>query len=68
LTIDSFDFSDEHVYRVGYLIKENDDQKEYSVIHGFTIIDAQVIQLAFYFDNYSDQGWAIKTWKEIKLK
>ncbi|MFT5824217.1 MAG: hypothetical protein ACI8ZM_005483 [Crocinitomix sp.] len=68
LTLDSFEFSDEQVYRIGYLVKENDDQKEYSVIYGFSIIDAQVIQLAFYFDNQSDRKWAIETWKEIKLK
>jgi len=67
-TLDLFDFSDEHVSRIGYLIKENDERKEYSVIHGFSIIDAQVIQLAFYFDNDNDRKWAVDTWKEIKLK
>ena len=67
-TLERYELSDNKVSRIGYLIKENDEYKEYSVIYGFSIIDNQVIQLALYFDEKEDSKWAIETWKNIKLK
>lgn len=67
-TLDKFEFSDNDVSRIGYLIEENDDKKAYSVIYGFSIIDKQVLQIAIYFDEKTDFDWAKNTWKNIKLK
>jgi len=67
-TQDKFEFSDNEVSRIGYLIEENDEQKVYSVIYGFSIIDKKVLQIAIYFDEKEDYEWAISTWKNIKLK
>jgi hypothetical protein len=67
-TLKTFDFSDDEIARVGYLIREDDDEKNYNVIYGFSIINNQVIQAAFYFDEDEDLNWAIETWKNIKLK
>lgn len=64
-TIKTYEFSDELVLRLGYQIKEKDNLKEYKVIYGFSIIDFEVLQLAFYFDNEEDEKWAIETWKNI---
>lgn len=62
----TFDFSDETIARVGYLITEGDDEKEYSVLYGFTLVDHETIQLALYFDDDRDLEWAIETWKSIR--
>ena len=51
-TIQTFDFSEDNIARIGYLTKENDEEKSYSVIYGFSIIDNQIIQVAIYFDEY----------------
>ena len=67
-TLDKFEFSDAEISRIGYLIEEKDQYKVYSVLFGFTIIDKEVIQAAFYFDEKTDLDWAINTWKNIKLK
>ena len=67
-TLDKFEFSDNNVSRIGYLIEENDNKKTYSVIYGFSIIDKEVLQIAIYFDEKNDFDWAINTWKNIKLK
>lgn len=64
-TLKIFDLSDESIAKVGYLIKENDNNKIYSVIYGFSIIDNQVVQTAFYFDEEDDLEWAIDTWENI---
>ncbi len=66
-TLQTFDFSDAVVYRIGYLIEEQDDEKSYQVLYGFCIIAGQILQLAFYFDDDADQEWAIDTWKHIKV-
>lgn len=66
-TLAKFDFSDSDVIRIGYLIEENDDEKKYSVLFGFSIIDKEVIQVAIYFDEVNDLDWATTTWKNIKL-
>lgn len=67
-TLDKFEFSDNDVSRIGYLIEESEDEKTYSVIYGFSIIDKEIIQIAIYFDEKNDFDWAINTWKNIKLK
>lgn len=67
-TQEKFDFSDSNCIRIGYAIKESDDNKTYDVIYGFTIVDYQVIQITLYFDNAKDKDWAIETWKNVKKK
>ncbi|MFH6997574.1 DUF2185 domain-containing protein [Flavobacterium sp. FlaQc-57] len=67
-TLNKFEFSDNEASRIGYLIEENDEQKVYNVLFGFSIIDKEVIQAAFYFDEKADFDWAINTWKSIRLK
>lgn len=67
-TQEKFDFSDANGIRIGYAIKESDDNKTYDVIYGFTIVDYQVIQITLYFDNAKDKDWAIETWKNVKKK
>ena len=66
-TLELFDFSDNEVARTGYLVREADEEKTYSVIYGYSIVDYQVLQIAIYFDEISDTDWAIDTWKNIKL-
>jgi len=66
-TLDKFEFSDTEVSRIGYLIAENNEQRAYYVLFGFSIIDKEVIQAAFYFDEKTDLDWAVNTWKNIKL-
>ena len=66
-TLEVFDFSDNEVARTGYLVREADEEKNYSVIYGYSIVDYQVLQVAIYFDEISDMDWAIDTWKNIKL-
>ncbi|MCV2485611.1 DUF2185 domain-containing protein [Flavobacterium sp. SH_e] len=67
-TLQQFEFSDSEVFRIGYLIEENNDDKIYNLIMSFSIVDQEVIQTAFYFDEESDLDWAISTWKNISFK
>ncbi|TDQ08260.1 DUF2185 domain-containing protein [Pedobacter metabolipauper] len=67
ITLETFDFSDDEVARIGYLIQEEDENKTYGVIYGFSIIDNQIVQVVVYFDDDEDLNWAIETWKNIKL-
>lgn len=66
-TLMIFDFSDAEVARLGYMIQEDDNDKSYRVIYGFSIIDRQVLEVAIYFDDEEDLDWAIETWKNIRL-
>lgn len=66
-TLDTFDYSDDEVLRVGYLIQEKDGEKTYYVLYAFSIIDKQVLQTALYFDETEDEDWAMETWKSIKI-
>lgn len=66
-TLRTFDFSDAEVSRLGYMIRENDDDKSYGVIYGFSIIEKQVLEVAIYFDDDEDLDWAIETWSNIRL-
>ena len=50
-----------------YKIKEHDSRREYEVIYGYSIIEKQLLQLAFYYDNEEDEEWAIDTLKSIEL-
>lgn len=67
-TLKTFDFSDEEIRRLGYLIQEDNTGKHYGVVYAFSIADNQAVQAAFYFDEEEDLNWAIETWKKIKLK
>ncbi|ABG58372.1 DUF2185 domain-containing protein [Cytophaga hutchinsonii] len=64
-TIDTFDFSDDTIFRIGYMIEEQDQEKSYHVLYGFSIIDHEVLQLAFYVDDLKDLEWAVYTWQHI---
>ena len=66
-TLDTFDFSDDLIKRIGYQIKEKDDYKEYGVIYAFSFIDEEILQMAYYFDNEEDKKWALETWKGIEI-
>lgn len=65
-TLNKFDFSHDNVFRIGYLIKEEDERKGYGALYGFNIIDGQVLMTVFYFDNEDDLNWAIEVWKTIR--
>ncbi|MBO9675907.1 MAG: DUF2185 domain-containing protein [Sphingobacteriaceae bacterium] len=65
-TLNTFDFSDNQVLKVGYMINERDNHKTYQVIYGSSIIDQQFLMLALYFDDKKDIDWAIETWESIK--
>ncbi|MFD1602147.1 DUF2185 domain-containing protein [Flavobacterium artemisiae] len=67
-TLQQFDYSDSQVSRIGYLIEETDGDKTYNLIIGFSMVDQEIMQTAFYFDEKSDFEWAISTWKNISFK
>ncbi|MGJ8734255.1 MAG: DUF2185 domain-containing protein [Cellulophaga sp.] len=65
-----FELDQGNSIKVGYHIKEYDSQKDisYNLICGFCIVDNQVLQTFFYFDNEKDLEWALHTWKMIAYK
>lgn len=65
-TLNKFNFSNDLVSRIGYEIKEQDGPKEYNVIYAFSIINREILQLAFYFDDEKDKEWALETWLNIR--
>jgi hypothetical protein len=67
-TLQKYDFSDDTISRIGYLIKEADVHKNYNVLYGFSIIDNETIQVALYFDEDEEINWAIETWKNIQIR
>lgn len=67
-TLDTFDFSDDKIKRIGYEIEEQDGNKKYNVIYAFSFVDEQILQMAFYFDDEKDKNWAVETWKKIKTE
>lgn len=67
-TLDTFDFSDDKIKRIGYEIEEQDGNKNYNVIYAFSFVDGQILQMAFYFDDEKDKNWAVETWKSIKTE
>lgn len=66
-TLMTYDFTNSKISKMGYKIKEHDSRREYEVIYGYSIIEKQLLQLAFYYDNEEDEEWAIDTWKSIEL-
>ncbi|MCK7558447.1 DUF2185 domain-containing protein [Chitinophaga sedimenti] len=66
-TLQTFDFSDDEVARIGYLIEETDGKKNYGVVYGFLIVDHEVLLASLYYDDPEDFNWAIDTWKRIHL-
>ena len=66
--MDTFDFSDDKIKRIGYEIEEQDGNKNYNVIYAFSFVDGQILQMAFYFDDEKDKNWAVETWKNIKTE
>ena len=66
-TLKTFEFSDNKVARIGYMIKESDENRQYNVIYGFSIVENQVVMNVLYFDEEEDLKWATETWKGIKL-
>lgn len=65
-TLKKYEFSDSEISRIGYKIQERDENKEYQVIHGVSIVNKKIIQVALYFNKDKDEDWAIETWKNIK--
>nr|WP_158973589.1 DUF2185 domain-containing protein [Cellulophaga sp. L1A9] len=68
--IKKYELEQESTTKVGYHIKEFDEQKDitYNLICGFSIVDNEVLQTFFYFDNDKDLEWALSTWKAIEYK
>ncbi|RZJ52405.1 MAG: DUF2185 domain-containing protein [Flavobacterium sp.] len=67
-TLQQFEFSDSEVSRVGYLIEESEGDKTYNLIIGFSVVDQETVQSAFYFDEKTDLEWALTTWKNISFR
>lgn len=65
-TIEKYEISDAEILRLGYKIQEHDENKEYDVIYGCSIVDKGMVLLALYFDRLEDERWAIETWKNVK--
>lgn len=65
-TLESYEFKEEQVLRVGYRVEEKHEDKTYQVIYGFCLIDECVVQVAFYFDEPEDKEWAVQTWQKIQ--
>ncbi len=68
--INIYKFDEKEVLKIGYHIKEFDEQKDYkyNLICGFSIVDNEVLVNFFYFDNQKDLKWCMDTWKNIKYK
>lgn len=67
-TLETFELSDSNTSRIGYMIEESDNQKNYKVIYGSSMVDEEVIQAALYFDKDTDKEWALETWRTIKYE
>lgn len=68
--IKKYELHQKNKVKVGYHIKEYDSQKDlsYNLICGFSIVDNEILQSFFYFDNEKDLEWALNTWKMIEYK
>ncbi|CAZ98552.1 DUF2185 domain-containing protein [Zobellia galactanivorans] len=66
--IKKYQFDQGNQIKIGYHIKEYSQQKdiEYNLICGFCIVDYEVLNAFFYFDNENDVEWALNTWKMIE--
>ena len=56
--------------KIGFHIKEYDQQKDidYNLICGFCIVDNEILNTFFYFNDDKDLDWALNTWKMIDYK
>jgi len=63
--LERFDFYEEERAGVAYIIEESDENKAYSVLYFFTLVNEKICQGAVYFDRAEDKQWAIDTWKSI---
>lgn len=65
-----YEFHQDSVNKIGYHIKEYDEQKDltYNLLCTFNSIDNEVLQSFFYFDDETDLDWALDTWKSIEVK
>ncbi|MBL0741462.1 DUF2185 domain-containing protein [Chryseolinea lacunae] len=63
--LETFELSDDNAARIGFIIEESDEEKTYKVLYGFSVVDEQVLQGAFYFDHDRDKDWALNTWRNI---
>lgn len=68
--IKKYEFEQNNSIKIGYYIKEYDAQKDlsYNLICGFAIVDNQILNTFFYFDNEKDVEWALNTWKMVVYK
>jgi hypothetical protein len=53
------------VIRMGFIVEESEEEHRYKVLYGYTIVGTEVAQGAFYYDDDSDQQWAIDTWTSM---
>ena len=68
LTIEEIEFEENGVVRMGFVVQEADETRQYKVLYGYTIIGLLVAQGAFYFDVDDDREWAIATWNSIGIE
>ncbi len=68
--IRTYKFEQNDVLKIGYLIREYDEYKdyEYNLLCSFSIVDDEILQKFFYFDDEKDIQWALETWKNIEYK
>lgn len=64
--LERFDLGEAHLGRLGFLIEEADDERQYHVLYGFTIVGNEVVQGAYYFDDVDELGWALTTWRSVR--
>lgn len=64
-TISNFEFELEDQKLLGFLVEEQDEDRIYQVLYGFTLVGKEIAQFAAYFDDEEDREWAIETWMEL---
>jgi len=67
-TLKKYDLSNEKMDKLGYLITERNDDKEYQALYTFSFVDKSILYSVFYFDESEDSKWAISTWESITSK
>ncbi len=67
-TLESFDFEEDGIIRLGFVVEESDDEHSYKVLYGYTIIGNEVAQGAYYYDLEDDREWALATWKSVRIE
>ncbi len=66
-TLEVFEFDQDDIVRMGFLVEESDEERKYKVLYGYTIIGTEVAQGAFYYDEETDHSWAMETWLSIMM-